>query len=204
MAEEPLRKKSRKKPAFFDQDVELSKRGEKQIGFELTTRAADFPKVDEVYVSPQKRALLTAMAAYKGKKLIVDSRLAEIGGCYMRSAEELSSYMDVKAGSTNCSKQSVFKINKEGSEPFLVELARTLVSGKKAAVFGHKLNLREMVADFGAGFHGGNKRIWPLNFRPYLAKVKDGCFIPATAEDYDVVVCRHAESAAQAERRGSC
>lgn len=195
-------------------DVLLSSTGKRQIAFELTTKASDFPSVRKVFCSPLRRALLSAIAAYPKHKIIVEPRLKEVGASSGLTLRRLQAWLK-KVRPKNLQDVDLSRVEagvwwgaedeseaEKRLQSFLADIRR--LPGK-VAVFGHSVAFQTMASFSAKRFPRawGTRRGWPKNFKPYYANIVTRGFTSVEAappRSANVVLVRHAHSRNQAAR----
>jgi len=205
-----------------DADVLLSETGQRQIKFKLTTKPADFEKlqVQVVLCSPMRRALQTAIAAYPKHSIVVDTRLREVEATSGMLREELRMFL-ARHGPDVVERVDLTRVSLEAPwwgpetpetlqnrlQSLLKAVRHFIRAGQLVALVGHSVALQRMVGfplkPFPQAW--GAPRGWPKNFRPYFGCIEGnrstglriGCSPISTAT---LVLVRHAHSDAQAAR----
>lgn len=203
----------------MDGDPLLSATGSKQLNFECTTQPGeilDFP-VQKVYCSPLRRALLTALAAYPGHKIIIDPRIREVDAAKGMTKGDLQAWLkfarpDVydNVNFTNLPRgiwwgRETEEETEERLQSFLREFDQKRKPTQKVAFVGHSVAFQHMVGHpkpFPKRW--GTPRGWPKNFKPYHACVQPVGHqlrvVAKAAQSGNVILVRHAHSARQAAR----
>jgi broad specificity phosphatase PhoE len=210
--------------ALHHGDSALSRTGEKQLKFALTSKAIDFQIFSPYIVlcSPLQRALRTALVAYPDHKIVVDPCLREIHCDAGMTKDTLQAFIQTSrperkakvdlarvpnaawwsAVPTECPIRARRRVQR-----VLKHIHKNTLKGKKVAVVGHSILFKMMVGGpkpFPTVW--GSPRGWPKNFRPYHCRFADDAAaeLKLTAASVEkeatVVLIRHAHSSAQAAR----
>jgi broad specificity phosphatase PhoE len=205
-------------------DCDLSTTGEKQLKFKLTVKPELFEAlpVDEVFSSPLRSALKTALIAYPTHKIVVLPELREVdanaGLCQAalhafvekvsrnREAEVDLSKVPAKPWWHTASGAEKPDAVKKRVQGVLKTICKTLSTRKeRVAIVSHGGVIREMCGEMKPFPEvWAHARAFPMNFRPYagtLVAEDEGVIRvrpAASGKEATVLLVRHAHSRAEA------